>query len=183
MSALPESILQAVSDSQSPRQSRSESRIQGHDLATSWVDFLGRWDWQWFTTHTFPDIVHPEQADKAFRVWASMINRQMYGPRWYKKGKAIRWARALEYQKRGVIHFHALVDGVQGLRRLSWMDRWYEVTGGYARIEQIKSFGAVAAYCAKYVTKDGEIELSKSLCDGWQMQGQVIPQQSGDHKE
>jgi hypothetical protein len=46
--------------------------------------------------------------------------------------------RALEYQKRDVIHYHALLAGVQDLRRLTWMDRWHELAG-YGRIEPIES--------------------------------------------
>jgi hypothetical protein len=46
--------------------------------------------------------------------------------------------RALEYQKRDVIHYHALITGVEDLRRLYWMDRWHELAG-YGRIEPIES--------------------------------------------
>ena len=111
---------------------------------------------------TFRDLVHPEAADKRFRVLLSQANRMLYGVRWHKHGEGIRWVRALEYQKRDVIHYHALMAGVQDLRRLTWMDRWHELAG-YARIESIESAAAVARYVSKYVVKGGEIDLGGPL--------------------
>jgi hypothetical protein len=123
-----------------------------HALQDAWVVFLRQWVWQWFCTFTFRDIVHPESADKRFHLFISMVNRELYGPRWHKKGLGVQWVRALEFQKRGVIHYHALVAGVQDLRRLTWMDIWNELAG-YARIEAIKDPTAVRRYVSKYVVK------------------------------
>jgi hypothetical protein len=135
------------------------------DLADAWADYLGRWEWDWFCTLTFRgDAVHPEAADKRFRVWASKINRELYGPRWWKHGKGVWWVRAVEMQRRGVPHFHALLRGagVDELRRLSWMDEWARLAG-WARIEPPDDANAVRAYCAKYVAKGGEIDLGGPL--------------------
>jgi len=139
----------------------------GDNLTQAWQDLLGRWRWDWFATLTFRgDAVHPEAADKRFRTWISKINRSLYGPRWSKQGTGVRWVRALELQRRGVIHFHALLggDGLSDLRRLSWMDAWDELAG-WARIEPPRSSEAVRAYCAKYVVKGGEIDLGGPLQD------------------
>jgi len=70
----------------------------------------------------------------------------------------VQWVRALEYQRRGVIHYHALLAGVQELRRLSWMDLWNELAG-YARIEPIRDGSVVRRYVSKYVAKGGELDL------------------------
>jgi len=131
-------------------------------LRDAWIALLGRWEWEWFCTFTFRDMVHPEAADKRFRVLISQANRVLYGHRWHKKGQGLRWCRALEYQKRDVIHYHALIAGVQDLRRLTWMDRWHELAG-YARIEPIESSAAVSRYVSKYVVKGGEIDLDGPL--------------------
>ena len=139
----------------------------GDELTPAWVNLLGRWRWDWFATLTFRgDTVHPEAADKRFRIWISKINRSLYGPRWSKQKKGIRWVRALELQRRGVIHFHALLggDGLSELRRLSWMDEWDKLAG-WARIEPPRSSEAVRAYCSKYVVKGGEIDLGGPLKD------------------
>jgi hypothetical protein len=104
------------------------------------------------------------------------MNRDMYGPRWSKHRRGVRWVRAQELQRRGAIHFHALLGGVSELRRLSWMDRWYELADGYARIEPPRDATAVRAYCAKDIVKGGEIDIDGELdppppslfpLDGW----------------
>jgi len=138
-------------------------QISNKDIRNAWCQFLGQWDWQWFCTLTFRDVVHPEAADKSFRYFISRLNRQLYGPRWYKKAYGgIPWVRALEYQRRGVIHFHALFADVEGVRRLSWMDEWNEIAG-FGRIEAIKDKWAVRRYVTKYCLKEGEIELGGAL--------------------
>jgi hypothetical protein len=106
--------------------------------------------------------VHPEAADKRFRVLISQANRVLFGTMWYKRQQGLRWVRALEYQKRDVIHYHALMAGVQDLRRLMWMDRWNELAG-FARIEPIESAAAVSRYVSKYVVKGGEIDMGGPL--------------------
>jgi hypothetical protein len=90
----------------------------------------------------------------------SDINRELYGRRWRKRGQGVRWVRAMEMQRRGVPHFHALLggDGLDELRRLSYMDRWNQLAG-FAKIEPPKDGGAVRGYCAKYVAKGGELDL------------------------
>src|SRR5262245_36635738 len=44
-------------------------------LRDAWIALLGRWEWEWFCTFTFRDLVHPEAADKRFRVFVSQANR------------------------------------------------------------------------------------------------------------
>jgi hypothetical protein len=129
-------------------------------MVEAWAGFLGRWSWDWFCTLTFRGEVHPEAADKRFRVWVSKINRALYGPRWWKHGQGVRWVRALETQRRGVIHYHALLGGggLDELRRLTWMDEWNDLAG-YARIEPPADGAAVRGYCAKYVSKGGELDV------------------------
>lgn len=149
----------------------------GQELLTSWCEFIRRWTWDMFGTFTFRgDLVHPEHADKVFRVWVSKVNRQLYGGRWFKQGRGLVWARALEMQERGTVHFHALLAG-PGLRELweqSWyrqedgrwanrlMDLWDELAG-YARLEVPRSAEAVTGYCSKYLLKGGELELGGPL--------------------
>src|SRR5688572_27180330 len=39
------------------------------ELVEAWVEFLSRWEWDWFLTLTFRSNVHPEAAEKAFRLF------------------------------------------------------------------------------------------------------------------
>lgn len=131
-----------------------------------WIALLNRYTWDWFVTMTFREATHPESADKRWRLWVSMINRQLYGPRWYKKKKSVLWIRALELQTRGVIHYHALMSHPQDLNvilsRFAEMENLNTIAG-FARIFPPRSMDAVINYCSKYVVKGGEIECSPFL--------------------
>ena len=109
------------------------------------------------------------------RVWNCRINRSLYGNRWYKHGKGVRWVRALETQRRGVIHYHALLGGfaVKELHRLSWMREWEELAG-FARIERPNNARAVSGYCAKYVAKGGEVDIGGPTA-AWKRPGEGPP--------
>lgn len=139
-------------------------------LVTAWRDFLGRFPMQWFCTFTFREDVHPERAAKLFRLFIRRLNQALYGRHFERKGKVgVFWVLAWEYQKRGVLHFHALIGDVEDLntraRRLDWMDIWegFGAPAGFARIEAIDSQDAVRNYVTKYVVKGGQIDLSSSL--------------------
>jgi hypothetical protein len=131
---------------------------EGRALQEAWINWLGQWRWEWYCTLTFRDEVHPEAAERRFRTFEKMINRALYGPRWFKHGQGIQWVRALEYQRRGVIHFHALLAGVSSLQRSTWTATWHE-WAGFARIEPIESPAAVLRYISKYVIRGGELDL------------------------
>ena len=141
-------------------------------LVDEWIEILGRVPWQWFATLTFKgggrrvvalnrvhesDLVHPERADKAFRVWRSKIARAVHGPRWSrverKYGAGVSFVRATEFQRRGTLHYHALLAGVGEFNRLQAMDLWTEITEGYARIEPPENAEAVRRYVCKYLLK------------------------------
>lgn len=135
-------------------------------LREAWGDFVARWPWEWFVTLTFTLDTHPERALKLFQVWCSKINRELYGNRWHKREPyGVTWVVAVEYQKSGRVHLHALLAGVWDTRRLTWMDNWtaLDVLAGFPRIEAVENQPAVARYVSKYVAKDGELFLSKNL--------------------
>jgi hypothetical protein len=144
--------------------------IHTEALAQAWRRFLAPFPMQWFCTLTFTEDVHPERAAKLFRLFVRRLNRQLYGAHFERRGlEGIFWVLAWEYQKRGVLHFHALLGDVEDLntraRRLDWMDQWHGFgsPAGIARIEAIDSQDAVRDYVTKYVTKGGQIDLSRSL--------------------
>lgn len=143
--------------------------------ADAYAEMLARRPWHWFVTLTFrPDHerasggMHPEKADKAFRVLVSKINRECYGVRWYKRPDGgLQWARGQEFHKSGAIHFHAVVaaptDDLNNLtRRMAWVDWWWREFG-IARIEPPESQEDVTRYVSKYVTKDGEVDFSPNF--------------------
>ena len=144
-----------------------ENHVNCQAVQEAWIILLSRYRWDWFCSFTFRgEIVHPERAGKTFMVLVSKINRSLFGSRWHRRKEGIRWVRAMETQKRGVLHYHALIagQGLQDLRRLTFMDEWDELAG-YARIEPLRSSQAVYSYVSKYCVKGGELDIGGNFED------------------
>jgi len=127
-------------------------------------DRAGGWDW--FATLTFRD---PPQNS---RGWTK--------PGWGYTGRAwdkfmvnlgetkgmhdLSWVRGREYQQwRGVPHFHALISRVKDLRRMDFVDWWFQ-NYGIARILPYDRELGAGYYLSKYVTKElGDVKFSDSL--------------------
>lgn len=146
-------------------------------LVDAWVTFLLRYQFEWFITFTFRDAVGPEKADRSFRRWIHRLNTHLHGRFYWKRfDNEVYWVRATEFQRRGVVHFHALVadtnplnerfgfnrdkDDIAGL--LYWQELWF-AHAGICRIEKIRVDEFVSRYVSKYVVKDGEIDVSANL--------------------
>jgi hypothetical protein len=145
------------------------------DLQSAWIHLLSRYHWDLFGSLTFRDATHPESAYKRFRLFVSMLNRKLYGPRWFKHNKGVSYCVAMERQERGVLHFHVLLADPEltHLLKGSWFKldgRWanelnemWNQVAGFARIEPIKALELVQRYVSKYVIKGGEIDLGGPL--------------------
>lgn len=145
------------------------------ELASAYAEMLARQSWHWFVTLTFKPKhegprggVHPEKADKAFRLLASCINRECFGKNWHRRPHGgVVWARGQEFHRSGAIHFHAVmaapeVDLNSLTRRMDWVDWWWREFG-IARIEPPQSQQDVCDYVSKYVVKDGEVDFSPNF--------------------
>lgn len=137
-------------------------------LRKSWVDFLKYMaarlgGFEWYCTFTFRESIHPESADKAYRIWISLLNRAALGENNAQWQWRLFGVRALEWQKRGVLHYHSLIGGgVDDLHRVQWCKYWEELDRkrhGMARIYKFKVNGGAESYCSKYVTKGGNIDI------------------------
>ena len=150
-------------------QGEAPHRFQAVQLHEAWTAFLCEQDWQWFCTFTFKTEIHPEAADKLYRVWINKLNRGIYGQRWRNREPyGVKHVRALEWQKRGVIHYHALIANVGMESRDRWASEWQKLgedsKAGYIKIDQYDaSRGGVEAYLSKYVTKGGQVDVSANL--------------------
>ena len=135
-------------------------------LRRAWGEFVARWTWEWFATFTFVHGTHPERALKLYGVWCSKLSRELYGPRWHKRPPyGVSYVVAVEFQKSGQIHLHALLCDVGDARRLTWMDNWLDLDdlAGFPRIFPVQNKDAVSNYVTKYVTKGGEVAFSTNL--------------------
>lgn len=146
------------------------------ELQSAWVELLDRYHWDLFGSLTFREDTHPESAYKRFRLFLSMLNRKLYGPRWFKHNKGISYCLALEKQRRGVVHFHCLLADPElvPMLKAGWFQqdngRWsnelnemWNELAGFARVQPVEQREAVTRYCSKYVVKGGEIELGGPL--------------------
>lgn len=144
-------------------------------VAEGWAEFLGRVPWQLFGTHTFrvhhagrTGGVHPEKAAKAFRWWVQRINAELYGRHWGRRWhRGLQWAVGQEFHKDGRLHLHSVIAAPTGdLYRLVRFSEWHELWRtefGNNRLERPRSREDVSRYLAKYVSKDGEVDVSENF--------------------
>lgn len=144
-------------------------------LVLAYAELLGRVPWHWFCTLTFrPHLVsgtggvHPERADKAFRLFISKINRELYGANWSRRHhQGLMWARGSEFHKDGRLHFHAVVSAHGNdlnilTKRYDWHEYWYKEFGRN-QIEAPRSQDEITHYVSKYVTKGGVVDFSPNF--------------------
>jgi hypothetical protein len=134
-------------------------------LSQEWTQFIKQWneEWKWYCHLTFRGYPHPEQADKVWNKWIHLMNREIFGVKYWKRKNedGVIWAGGTELQRRGAIHYHALIGRIPDqVRRLSYMDKWFEL-GGIARIYDYKERGGAEEYITKscYALKRGEVDL------------------------
>ena len=136
-----------------------------------YVRFLNQWDWEWCFTLTFREDVHQEHADKLFRRWIRTLNKKYFGDKFYKRNQFIDWVRSTEYQKRGTIHYHGLLNAPDSFNPLQSMKIWEDLDGavdenlgytGFARVLKADQ-PAAEIYITKYVSKEIIIDISENL--------------------
>jgi hypothetical protein len=159
-------------------------------IRDAWADMLARYNAHAFVTLTFRPqrfyrdkhsgavrcadrtghngSVHPEVADKAFRVFVSKINGSIWGRSWSKKWHGgCQWVRGTEFHQDGRLHLHALLaaptDDLWCLTRISTHHKWWREEFGFNRIERPRSQQHVRDYVADYVVKDGLLDFSRNF--------------------
>ena len=132
------------------------SRKKITDAWGKWLDM--NWEWEWYVTLTFRDVVGVRRAENLFQKWLKELEK--------RSGNDVQYVRCTEWQRyRGVPHYHALMLNLKHVRRLTWMDRWFELAG-IARIFPYDRNKGATFYLSKYVTKElGDIRFSDSLED------------------
>ena len=153
-------------------------------LQEAWLSLIKKYEpYEWFVTLTFKDPVHKEVADCRFKRWIVHINNSLYGGNYRTKKKGVTWFKAMERQKRGVLHFHCLIGSpdMYRLRRDKYMRAWETncgmktsrfrvdhgrfdkiqalpdaldiISNGIARIYKYDPSKGADYYCSKYITK------------------------------
>jgi len=99
-----------------------------------------------FVTLTMHKKLHITEAWRAFTTWAFFIRR--YRP-------SVCYIVVPEYQKRGAIHFHALIWGINDLHETERSTRYLARSWGYGFCDTLQTDGSpkLASYLAKYMSK------------------------------
>jgi hypothetical protein len=144
---------------------------EARDAWSGWVAEMGEW-------HVFGALTY-RQRGRTTVPGADVAKRHVQ--RWLREaersiGRPVEAAVvALEYQRNGWPHFHPLLRLPGGLQAgdLAGMGQsWYR-HHGYARLEPPRERSAVAAYAAKYLTKD----LSRGDVIFWPARGTLSAHQ------
>ena len=123
-----------------------------HEMREPYGDFLAALPWDWWATFTFADEIYPYRAAQIYIYWAERLAAEV--------GRPMTHARAMEFQKRGVVHFHALIWNVgRRTNRYEWMATWETMGGGISRIFPYDRTQGAAHYLPKYVVKNGEVDI------------------------
>lgn len=116
-------------------------------------------DWTTFLTLTYRDLdSDPIKCDKDFRWLIRVLNKELFGKRYTRKVGHSYFAYfvATEYQKRGTLHFHALIDRPVHYKLIH--DFWGRYFG-FAKTSKITDIYATAIYCVKYCIKESDYRM------------------------
>lgn len=102
--------------------------------------------------------------DVAIAYWKRLIralNKELFGEHYTKivKHSYFSYAYGIEYQKRDVIHFHAIMDKPVNFEKIHHLwNKW----AGYAWTDLIRNHTGFVSYIAKYNLKGGQVEVYKA---------------------
>jgi len=124
------------------------------DLRQAWGDWIsGLASWEWFVTMTFRDPMVGGTWTKPGWGYAKRAWREFVATIQPPLGN-VGWVRCFEMQQeRGVPHIHALVENVNGIRRMDMVD-WCFKNYGIARILPYNPNLGAGYYLCKYLTKE-----------------------------
>lgn len=149
-------------------------RLPGEpSIVGGYAELMSRYALPLFVTQTFRHRQHPENVVKAHRYQLGLINDELHGKNWRRKGiDGCQSVLGIERHKSWLPHSHAVVGhasvdlGAHTKQmhdmRVGLQNR-FEAEWGFSKVLVAQSLAHVNNYIAKYVTKDGEIYLSDRL--------------------
>jgi len=141
------------------------------NVATGYADLMGRYALPLFLTQTFATRSHPEAVCKAHRFTIALLNNEIHGKNWRRKGElGAQSILGVERHKSGYPHSHAVIGHADidlGAREFTCLRARLrtrcEEEWGFARLEVATSAAEVNAYVSKYVVKDGELWIADHI--------------------
>lgn len=131
------------------------------DVPSSWGKWLHASSWGWWCHLTFRLPPSREKAEKLFTAWVHWISQKLYGRSFYRFHDGVRWARGIEWQKRGAIHFHVLVAETEKLDMAEAARKWRKFSGETPKISLYAPKKGATFYLAKVYSglQTGEIHI------------------------
>ncbi len=128
-------------------------RIIRQDL----TDWLSKRKWVVFLTLTFRNEIETEIALKLVKQLIRILNVNVFGKHYtnFVRHSYFSYMIGIEFQKRGVIHFHILIDRPVNFDLIK---RFWNSCAGYAECSIIRNNENSVYYVTKYAAKSGEIE-------------------------
>jgi hypothetical protein len=130
-------------------------------LCKQWETYVrGFADWKLFATLTFRDFVTRDQSEHMFRMMVQILNQDLYGNHYMRivGHSYFSYVVGYEYQKRGALHLHALIDQRVNFDLLHPI--WNKMAG-WCWVEPVTDLQKVVSYISKYVVKDGDLWVWK----------------------
>ena len=112
--------------------------------------------WKSMVTLTFADEIYEDIAKKRFLRLVRVLNKKLFGNNYTRivGHSYFSYVIGIENQKRGVIHFHFLVDKPVDFTYIH--EYWKK--SGFAWITKIINLEKSVYYVTKYVVKGGQID-------------------------
>ena len=121
-------------------------------------------DWKVGLTLTFRDDKPYDSAIFCWKMLIRALNKELFGKHYTKivKHSYFSYAYGIEYQRRDVIHFHAIMDKPVNFAKIhSLWNRW----AGFAWTDIIKNHLGMVSYISKYNLKRGHVVVYKAKKD------------------
>lgn len=121
------------------------------------TDWLLERKWLVFLTLTFREEIEPEIALKKVQKLIRVLNQDVVGIHYtnYVGHSYFSYVIGIEFQKRGVVHFHILIDSPVNFQLIK--SYWNKIAG-FADPQIIRENINSVYYVTKYAAKCGEIE-------------------------
>ena len=130
-----------------------------NSMAWEWVEWLEK-------TVNFVPVAHvtltfeqfnisEQLAWNKFKKWLHEINKEVIGENYKRSWKHcyFSYVAVPEYQTRGTIHYHVLIDNWFPWKFAQKL--WWDMSG-FIKIKKVNNTEAAIRYVMKYITKEGE---------------------------
>jgi hypothetical protein len=126
-------------------------------MRKEWSEWLSMRKWCVFLTLTFREETSPEVALRLFQLLVRKLNENVYGDHYtrYVHHSYFSYVVGIEYQSRGTIHFHVLIDRPVNFTLIHTL---WNAWAGFAKPEIIMQNENAVYYVTKYAAKCGQME-------------------------